>query len=71
MKHHWDIDPLPPPEESRDSPEGFFSFALLMFVIIGPLVYFGPELRVVETWMVDVHLTIERWFAPIRNMFAG
>jgi hypothetical protein len=71
MKHHWHIDPLPPPEESRDSPEGFFSLALLVFVIIGPLIYFGPKLRVVEAWMADTYRLFEHWLSPIRDMFIG
>ncbi len=56
MKKHWHINPLPPPDESTDG--GFVSFALLLFVIIGPLIYFGPELRTIETWLVDIYRTV-------------
>ena len=67
MKKHWHINPLPPPDESTDG--GFVSFALLLFVIIGPLIYFGPELRTIETWLVDIYRTVEMWLLPIRNWF--
>ena len=69
MKQHWHINPLPPPDESTDGNDGFVSFALLLFVIIGPLIYFGPELRTIETWIVDGYWTVETWLLQIRNWF--
>ena len=71
MKQHWQSDPLPPPEESTDGEDGFISFALLVFVIIGPIIYFAPVLRSVEAWAMNVYQTIEAWILPIRNWLIG
>lgn len=71
MKQHWHIDPLPPPEESTDREEGFISFALLVFVIVGPIIYLGPLLRSIEAWAMNIYQTIEAWILPIRNWLVG
>ncbi len=62
---------LPPPDGSEDRPDGFTAVAILAFVVIGPLIYFGPQLGAVETWCVDVYHTIEGWVAPMREFVFG
>jgi hypothetical protein len=71
MKQHWHVNPLPPPESVSDGRDGFTSFVLIVFAIIGPLIYFGSELRMVEVWLVDAYRTIDGWAAPIRDWFMG
>lgn len=72
MKHHWHIDPLPPPEGSNDNGPGFVAaFLLLAFVVVGPLIYFGPELRAVEAWILSAFGTVEAWILPIRDWLLG
>lgn len=58
---------LPPPEGSEDRPDGFVSLAILAFVLVAPLIYFGPQLGAIESWFVDIHWTIDSWVAPIRE----
>lgn len=71
MKQHWHINPLPPPEERSDSGNGFDTFLLIAFVIIAPLIYFGPQLGEVEIWFVNAYSAIEVWVAPIREIIFG
>lgn len=71
MPNDWRNNQLPPPEGSEDRPDGFISLAILAFVIVAPLVYFGPQLGAVEAWFVDIYLAIDSWVAPIREMFFG
>lgn len=64
---HWHTNPLLPPDGSHDGADGFISIALLVFVIIAPLIYFGHELGMVESWLVDAYRTIEGWLQPVRD----
>jgi len=52
MKDDWrtNHNQLPPPEGSEDRPDGFISIAILAFVVVAPLIYFGPQLGAVEAW---------------------
>lgn len=72
MKHHWHIDPLPPPEHSNDNrSDGVSMYLLLAFVVVAPLIYFGPELRSVEAWIVSAYSTVEGWLLPIWDWLLG
>ena len=72
MKRHWDINPLPPPEGSDDNgPDPISAFLLLAFVVVGPLIYFGPQLRTIEASIVKAYSTIEGRLIPIRDWFLG
>lgn len=72
MKQHWHINPLPPPpEDTTDNGNGFDTFLLLAFAIIAPLIYFGPELRAVEAWIVNAYGIVEGWLLPIRDWLLG
>jgi hypothetical protein len=68
MKQHWDVDPLPPPEGNEDGLDGFSSYTLLVFVAVGPMLYFGPELRVMEKCIAVVYRALESWLSPIRDL---
>ncbi len=70
MKRDWDINPLPPPEGSDDNgTDPISAYLLLAFVVVGPLIYFGPHLRTIEAWVVNACSTIEGWLIPIRDWF--
>jgi hypothetical protein len=72
MKRHWDINPLPPPEGSDDNgPDPISGYLLLAFVVVGPLIYFGPHLRMLEGWIVRAYSTVEGWLIPIRDWSLG
>ncbi|BCH20795.1 hypothetical protein [Mesorhizobium sp. L-8-3] len=71
MRDDWRFQQLPPPEGSEDRPDGFVAIAILAFVVVGFLIYFGPQLGAVETWFVDMYRTIESWVAPIREFVLG
>jgi len=72
MKRHWDINPLPPPEGSDEkSPDPISAYLMLAFVVVGPLIYFGPQLRTIEASIVKAYSTIEGWLIPIRDWFLG
>lgn len=62
---------LPPSDGSEDRPDGFVSLAILAFVVVAPLIYFGPELGAIEAWFVDVYRMIDGWVAPIREFVVG
>lgn len=70
----WDdgrFQQLPPPDGSEDGPDGFIAVAILAFVVVGPLIYFGPQLGTVETWFVDMYGMIDNWVAPTREFVFG
>ncbi len=70
MKRQWDINPLPPPEGSDDNgPDLISAYLLLAFVVVGPLIYFGPQLHAIEGWIVKAYSTLEGWLIPIRGWF--
>lgn len=72
MKRHWDINPLRPPEGSDDNaPDPISDYLLLAFVVVGPLIYFGPQLRTIEAWLVKAYSAVEGWLIPIRDWFLG
>lgn len=71
MRDDWRFQQLSPPDGSEDRPDGFVAIAILTCVVVGPLIYFGPQLGAVETWFVDMYLTIESWVAPIREFVFG
>lgn len=72
MEGNWHFRYGPPqgerPARDDDWPA---SYAFLAFSIIGPLIYFGPELRMVEAWIVDFYRMAETWLLPIRDWFLG
>lgn len=67
MKQNWQIDPVPPPENSSGGIDGFISLALLAFAIVGPLIYFGGELGALERMIVGWYGAIENWLLPSRD----
>lgn len=69
MKQRWQIDPVPPPENSASGMDGFVSLALLACAIIGPLIYFGDELGFIERYVVNGYLLLERWLLPLEDWF--
>lgn len=71
MKGEWRHNQLPPPDGSEDRPDGFISLAILTFVVVAPLIYFGPQLGAIEAWLVDAYRTIEVWVAPMREFIVG
>jgi hypothetical protein len=69
---NWAYKNGPPPEELPEHDSGWpGTWLLLAFFVIAPLIYFGPQLGAVETWLVDLYHVIEGWVAPIRDMFFG
>ncbi len=64
-------NPLPPPDGSEDRPDGFISLAILAFALVAPLIYVGPQLGVIEAWLIDVYRSIDSWVAPIRELAFG
>jgi hypothetical protein len=72
MKRHWDTNPLPPPDGSDDKgPDPVSAFLLLAFLVVAPLIYFAPQLRVIEVWLVTAYGAVEDWLNPIRDWFLG
>lgn len=71
MKDDWRNNQLPPPEGLEDRPDGFISVAILAFIILGPLIYFGPQLGAFEAWLVDVYRIVDIWMAPVRDFVLG
>ncbi|MDQ6436296.1 hypothetical protein RB623_19735 [Mesorhizobium sp. LHD-90] len=73
MRDDWraNHNPLPPPDGSEDRPDGFSSVAILVFVAVAPLIYFGPQLGAFEAWLVDIFRRVDGWAAPIREFFLG
>ena len=71
MKNDWRNHQLPPPEGSEDRPDGFVSIAIVVFAIVAPLIYFGPQLGSIEAWIVDLYRMADRWVAPIRELVFG
>lgn len=62
---------LPPPGGSEDRPDGFISLVILAFAVVGPLIYFGPQLGAIEAWLIDGYRMIDSWAAPIRELVFG
>lgn len=62
---------LPPPDGSEDRPDGFISLAILALAVVGPLIYFGPQLGVIEAWLAGSHSMIDSWVAPVREFVFG
>ena len=71
MKDEWwsTHNQLPPPEYSNDQPDGFVSLAILAFVIVSPLIYFGPQIGAVEDWFISIYRVVESWVDPVREFF--
>lgn len=44
---------------------------MLAFVVVGPLIYFGPHLRMLEGGIVRAYSTVEGCLIPIRDWFLG
>lgn len=59
MIQHWHVNPLPPPDESSGRADGFVGVALWALIVIGPLVYFGQELGVAESWLSVAYKSVE------------
>jgi len=71
-QENWPYKHGPPPEELRESDNGWpGSWLLLAFVVVAPLIYFGPQLRAVEAWFVDVYRAIDSWVTPVRELLFG
>jgi hypothetical protein len=67
MKHeNWAYKYGPPPEDGWPA-----SWLTLAFVVVGPLVYFGPESRALEAWLFAAYRTIESWILPFRDWLLG
>lgn len=47
------------------------SLAILAFAVVGPLIYFGPQLGAIEAWFIDGYRMIDSWAAPIRELVFG
>lgn len=62
---------FPPPDGSEDRPDGFISLAILAFAVVAPLIYFGPQLGVIEAWLAGAYGTIDSWVAPVREFVFG
>jgi len=73
MKDDWWFthNQLPPPEYSNDQPDGFVSLAILAFVIVAPLIYFGPQIGAVEDWFFSIYRVVESWAEPIKKLFSS
>lgn len=73
MKDDWNAghNVLLPPDGWEDRPDGFVTVAILAFVVIAPLIHFGPQLGAFETWLVDIYRAIDGWEAPIRELFSS
>lgn len=73
MKHeNWPYEHGPPPEELPERDNGWpGSWLMLAFFILAPLIYFGPELGSIESWIATGYETIENWVAPIRDFVFG
>lgn len=67
MKQEWHANPIPPPDEPVEWRDGFTFFVVIVFVLLGPLIYFGPQLGAAETWLTDAYSTIDSWVAPIKQ----
>ncbi len=65
---NWPYKYGPPPEELPKNDNGWpGTWLLLAFLLIAPLIYFGPQLGAVEAWLVDLYRTVDNWVAPIRE----
>jgi hypothetical protein len=73
MKDDWrpNHDQLPPPEFSNDQPDGFVSLAILAFVIVAPLIYFGAQIGAVEDWFISIYRFVESWAEPIKKLLVS
>jgi hypothetical protein len=71
VKQHWQIAPVPPPDDSTAGLDGFVSFALLAFGILAPLIYFGAELRAVEAWIIEIYSVVENGLSHLRGVIIG
>lgn len=73
MKHdNWPYTYGPPPENIPDGHGGWpGSWLILAFLIVAPLIYFGPQLGAVEAWLIDAYRAFDGWVAPIREFFFG
>ena len=67
MKQHWHVRPLPPPDDSYSRPDGFVTFALSALLVIGPLIYFGPQLGAAERWLLNIVRLVETSLVPLRD----
>ncbi|MDI6028977.1 hypothetical protein QBK99_22650 [Corticibacterium sp. UT-5YL-CI-8] len=69
---NWPYRYGPPPDELPENDHGWpGSWLLLGFLLIAPLIYFGPQFASVETWIVDLYHAADRWMAPIRELVWG
>ncbi|MCO5066808.1 MAG: hypothetical protein M9924_20755 [Rhizobiaceae bacterium] len=65
---NWAYKYGPPPEELSEKDSRWpGTWLLLAFLVIAPLIYFGPELGAVEAWLVGLYRTVDSWIAPIRD----
>jgi hypothetical protein len=60
---NWAYKYGPPSDELPQNDHGWpQSWLMLAFVVVGPLIYFGPELRTIEAWLVAACRTGGSWF---------
>lgn len=71
MKDDHRHNQLPPPEGLEDRPDGFISVVILAFIVLGPLIYFGPQLGTLEARLVDFYRLVDSWMAPVRDFVLG
>lgn len=73
MNHeNWPFKYGPPPEDLPENDNGWpAAWLLLAFVLIAPLIYFGPELGAIEAWLVGAYRMIDSWVAPVREFVFG
>lgn len=69
---NWPYKYGPPPDDLPEHDSGWpGSWLLLAFMLVAPLIYFGPQLGAIETWLIDVYRIIDGWVAPIRELVFG
>ncbi|NGO55870.1 hypothetical protein [Allomesorhizobium camelthorni] len=69
---NWPYKYGPPPDELPENDHGWpGSWLLLAFLLIAPLIYFGPQLGAVEAWLFSLYRALDNWVAPIREFVLG
>lgn len=73
MKHeNWAYKYGPPPDELPENDHGWpQSWLMIAFVIVGPLIYFGPGWRMIEAWLIGGYQKIELWILPLGDWLLG
>jgi hypothetical protein len=71
MKHdNWPYEYGPPPKGLPDGDHGWpGSWLFLGFAIVAPFVYIGPELRMIEAWLVAAYRSVESWLVAFSDRY--